>query len=125
MLKRRLIIIVLLTLVIVLGGCSTKPALEQQPKLTVHLIDVGQGDSILLQAGESVVLIDAAEKSKAGAITDYLKKQNITKIDLFISTHPHADHIGGAVEVLKNFEVKRIIDSGKSHTSQKIGRAHV
>ncbi|MDP3486370.1 MAG: ComEC/Rec2 family competence protein, partial [Bacillota bacterium] len=89
-----------------------------RPKLILHLIDVGQGDCILLQAGDSVVLIDAGEKSKAAMITDYLKRQSITKIDLFISTHPHADHIGGAVDVLKNFEVMRIIDSGKSHTSQ-------
>jgi len=117
--KRIFFIAVLLTLAVTVWGCVTQsPGEEQQPKLTMHVIDVGQGDSILLQAGGSVVLIDAAEKSKAATITDYLKHLNISVIDLFISTHPHADHIGGAVEVLKNFAVKRIIDSGKSHTSQ-------
>jgi len=104
-------------LLLVLTTCTSKNPIEES-KLIIHVIDVGQGESILLQAGESVVLIDAGERNKGQTVVDYLTKQNVKQLDLFISTHPHSDHIGGATEVLKNFEVKQIIDSGKVHTSQ-------
>lgn len=98
---------------------SCRPAVAPiEAKSMLHLIDVGQGESILLQAGSSVVLIDAGEKSEGDKVVDYLKQHNVRSIDLLITTHPHADHIGGAVEVLNSFSVKRIIDSGKAHTSK-------
>ncbi len=39
-------------------------------------------------------------------------------LDVVVSTHPHADHIGGLITILKKFPVKQIIDSGQVHTTQ-------
>ena len=92
---------------------------ESASTLTVHFIDVGQGDSILVQTPEgNTMLIDGGPKSSGSSLVSYLKNQGIGKIDLIVSTHPHEDHIGGLVSVINNFEVGNIIDSGVAHTTQ-------
>ncbi len=90
-------------------------------QLKVHFIDVGQGDSILLQSpDESNMLIDGGDrwKSSQKKLTSYLKEQGVNKIDILISTHPHADHIGGLSAVLEEFAVEKVYDSGRVHTSK-------
>lgn len=77
--------------------------------VTVHFIDVGQGDCILIKTSTSVVLIDAGENEYATDVLSYLKKLNITKLDYIIATHPHSDHIGSMDEVIKGFEIGKII----------------
>lgn len=100
-------------------GVTTTPAPPAAAgTVKVHYIDVGQGDSILITTATHAVLIDAGEKNKGSAVVAYLKAQGVRTIDLIISTHPHADHIGGLVEVMNAFPVKQIIDSGVSHTTQ-------
>lgn len=87
--------------------------------LRVHFIDVGQGDSILIQTphNRENILIDGGTREAGDVVVDYLKKQGVEKINLLIATHPHEDHIGGLVLLLKTFPVEKIIDSGKKHTS--------
>ncbi len=88
--------------------------------LKIHFIDVGQGDSILIEeAGGQNILVDGGDRSDqvAAGIINYLKDQNIKKLDYIISTHPHADHIGGLVDIIDSFEVGKILDSGKIHSS--------
>ena len=69
----------------------------------VHIIDVGQGDSILLQSGKYNVLIDAGPNSSEEKLVDYLGSLGINKLDCVVLTHPHEDHIGGADLVLESF----------------------
>ena len=86
--------------------------------LKVHFIDVGQGDSALIQTPEgNTILIDGGPISSGPGLVSYLKNNNISKINIMVATHPHADHIGGLINVLNNFEVDNIIDSGVSHTT--------
>lgn len=94
---------------------------KQQHKniLEVHFIDVGQGDCILvISPNGSVMLIDAGETTAGQKIVSYIKKSGITTIDKLVTTHPHADHIGGMQAVLNNFEVKKVYDSGFPHTTK-------
>ncbi|MEI6294108.1 MAG: ComEC/Rec2 family competence protein, partial [Methanomicrobiales archaeon] len=62
-------------------------------------------------------LIDAGEADAGPGIVSYLKGQGVRDIDILIATHPHSDHIGGMQDVLKNFNVKSVIDSGMPHTT--------
>lgn len=77
--------------------------------LSVHYIDVGQGDSTLIcLPDETTMLIDAGTASSATHIVSYIKNLGIEMIDYFILTHADADHVGGAVKVLEEFEIKTI-----------------
>lgn len=86
--------------------------------LTVHFIDVGQGDSILIRAGGRSMLVDGGRSDAGPKLSSYLKSQSVQTIDVLVSTHPHADHIGGLSTILKEFPVKRVVDSGIVHPTQ-------
>src|SRR5690606_8800028 len=87
-------------------------------KLNVHFLDVGQGDSIFVQAPNGkTMLIDAGTKEYGSTVVAYLKSKNVKKLDYVVATHPDADHIGGLTAVLENFTVGEFINSGKVHTT--------
>lgn len=77
--------------------------------LRVSYIDVGQGDSILIQSGKDVMLIDAGPADSSEAVTDYLTSQNVSEISYLVATHAHEDHIGGMPPVIMQFPVKTVI----------------
>ena len=90
-------------------------------ELRVHVLDVGQGDSILIEApGDKRVLIDAGT-AKSG-VPALLRQRGIDSLNLVVSTHPHADHIGGMAEILKSFDVGLYVDNGMTHTTMTYSR---
>lgn len=89
---------------------------QENGKLFVTFIDVGQGDSVLIKSPEgSYALIDGGEQDSI--VANYLKQNNIDNIELIIATHPNSDHIGGLIDVIKQFKPKRIITNGDMHTT--------
>jgi beta-lactamase superfamily II metal-dependent hydrolase len=87
---------------------TAKPAVKEESskegeKIKIHYIDVGQGDSELIQIGDKNILIDAGTSDKKAL--DYLKSVGIKKIDYAIATHPHEDHIGTMDDVIKAFDI--------------------
>jgi beta-lactamase superfamily II metal-dependent hydrolase len=96
---------------------------EAQPEMQVHFIDVGQGDSMLIQTPSNKnILIDAGPPKSGKKVVNYLKKHHINKIDLLIATHPDIDHIGGLPTVMKSVNVDQILDSGKMHSTKTYAR---
>src|SRR5258707_12598364 len=84
-------------------------------ELQVHVLDVGpiEGDSILIiSPGGKSVLIDAGDAGKGKVVLDALKRYKVERLDYFIASHPHPDHIGGADEVLNGIKRVKIIDNG-------------
>ena len=88
----------------------------EQGTLTVHFIDVGQGDSTLLDLGDTEVLIDGGEKSPG--VVSYIDDYVDGPLEVMVATHPHTDHIGGLIAVLNAFEVDEIWLNGDTTTSQ-------
>lgn len=84
----------------------------------VHIIDVGQGDSILLQSGKYNALIDAGPNSAEQELVYYLESLGIEKLDLMVLTHPHEDHIGGADLVLESFGADTLLMPDCSSSSR-------
>jgi competence protein ComEC len=84
-------------------------------ELRVHVLDVGpvEGDSILIisPTGKSV-LVDAGDVGKGKIVLDALKRYKIDRLDYFIASHPHPDHIGGADEVMNGMKIGTVIDNG-------------
>ena len=90
--------------------------------LEVEILDVGQGDSILIRSPKGkVVLIDGGT-GRGHNVVDELMARDISEINLMIATHAHADHIGGLDEVLEVVPVKNFLDSGLPHTTQSYQR---
>ncbi len=77
--------------------------------LTVHYLDVGQGDCSLLICDGKSMLIDAGENGHEKDIINYLRSQNIEKLDYIIASHQHSDHIGGLAEVIEEFGCDTLI----------------
>lgn len=75
-------------------------------KLTVHFIDVGEGDSILIQCGGKSMIIDFGYGYSYKKLRNYLTRQRIKKVDYAMLTHPHYDHMGGMPYFLQDFKVK-------------------
>ncbi len=86
--------------------------------LTVYFIDVGQGDSILIQTPDSeYLLIDTGVRSYSSEVISFLQSKSVNYISAFIATHPHADHIGGAQEIFDNFEILSVYEPGYDYDS--------
>ncbi|ACA56429.1 ComEC/Rec2 family competence protein [Clostridium botulinum] len=108
--KNLIITCLLICLSIVFTACSQQSSnavntSNKSNELKVHYIDVGQGDSILVQTKDKNILIDAGTRKSSDNLISYLKKQHIKKLDYVIATHPHEDHIGGMPKVIEEFEI--------------------
>jgi len=86
------------------------------PQLDIHFIDVEQGDSILIDCGEYEILIDGGGKSPG--VVNYLKPLVDGSLEVMVATHPHADHIGGLIDVLVQYQVNEIWHNGDTATSK-------
>jgi competence protein ComEC len=107
----------LLILVFMLIGFAVNSQNDRQ-NLEVDFLDVGQGDAILIKTPyEPNILIDGGGNSKVlselGQNLAFFDK----KLDLVVLTHPHADHVAGLVEVLRRYEVKKVLITGVLHTA--------
>lgn len=89
-------------------GLSPEPV-KSEAELSVHYIDVGQGDCVLISAGETTVFIDGGEYENAPKIASYLKGLGIERLDYVIGTHPHSDHVGSLCYTIEDFEVGKVI----------------
>lgn len=103
---------VILILTLLLSACSlfaSKTDLKMADGEAVfHFIDVGQGDCTLVHTKDAVVLIDTGTGESALDTVSYLKKLGIKRIDCLVLTHPHEDHMGGASNVLADFDVSTV-----------------
>lgn len=84
----------------------------------VHFIDVGQGDSVLIESAGHFMLVDAGENDQGDVVEAYLKQQKVKKLDYVIGTHPHSDHIGGLDVIIRNFQVDQVILPAREHTTK-------
>jgi competence protein ComEC len=97
---------------------------SQPSPLKVTFLDVGQGDAIHVQTpSDKHILVDVGRwspgyDSGSRIIAPYLRYLGVGKIDAIILSHPHADHIGGIVSILNEFDVSGIYQSSYEYESQ-------
>jgi len=92
-------------------GPEPAPAPSPEPAppglLEVHFLDVGQGDATLLIHPDVTVLIDTGRFDRRD-VAPLLRARGVTRIDLLVVTHPHADHIGQFDRVMSAFDVTEV-----------------
>ena len=75
----------------------------------VEMLDVGQGDSILLYSGGKAALIDTGIKSYSESVIKAIKLKGIKTLDVLLITHNHSDHMGGIVPITGEIKVKNLV----------------
>lgn len=88
----------------------------------IYFFDVGQADCTLFIDNGKTLLVDTGDIHTSDKVLNYLDKLNVSKIDYLILTHPHADHIGGAPDIINKYEIDEILMPNKTTTSKVFGR---
>lgn len=83
--------------------------IDQVGDLTIHCLDVGQGQATLLKQGDYEILIDGGGQDRSSFVVSYLKELGVETIDLMIATHFDDDHIAGLIGVMNVFPVEQIL----------------
>ena len=89
-------------------------------KLQIIYFDVGQADSTLIMNNGKTVLIDGGNDSDGDDLVKYIKSQKISKIDMVIATHLHADHIGGLDDVIDSFDIGTVYMPDTVNTDKQV-----
>ncbi len=93
-----------------------------QNELNIFYLDVGQGDSTFITINGCNMLIDSGNDQDGYYIVQFLKAQNIDKIDYFILTHCDEDHIGGAYKILDELQIGTLYMPNKENDTQTYER---
>lgn len=104
------------------GGLDAPPPPVPGGVLEIHVIDVGQGDAILLVSPSNrTLLVDAGDRSHGDEVIAYLHALGIPRLDVFVASHGDADHIGGVgnreANVLVAFPPERVHEPGYPKTT--------
>ncbi|MCI7205497.1 MAG: MBL fold metallo-hydrolase, partial [Clostridium sp.] len=107
-------LIIILIFILSLSGCN-----KYDNFLSIHMIDVGQGDCILIKTPQKKnILIDGGDEDSYKIINSYLKWNKVKNIDIIIATHFDKDHIGSLDNVIDNFNVKKVYTPNQKDHSQ-------
>lgn len=87
-------------------------------KFTFAMLDVGQGDALFIQSPTGTqVLIDTGPPNKVIGELNKVMLPFDKSLDLLIISNPDQDHIGGALDILKNYKVQMVLESGTTNSS--------
>jgi len=114
------VLAVTLCCIVVLGGYNhfTSSASSLRISKTITVLDVGQGDALLLQDGGQTILVDAGPNP--ALLRERLLENKIRTIDLLVLTHDHADHARGAQTLDASYGIKTIIVAEGAQSSSVI-----
>src|SRR3989338_2179543 len=87
-------------------------------QLEIDFLDVGQGDAILIKtpAGQNILVDGGPDKTVIKRLSQNLPWWD-KRIDLMVLTHPHDDHVTGLNDVLKRYQVKKVLYTGATHNA--------
>lgn len=113
------------TILLILGMAAVAAAIpvfwlfyRPDAELEVDFFDVGQGDAILIKTpyGQNVLIDGGPDDSVASRLAENLPWWD-RRIDLMVLTHPHNDHVTGLIDVIKRYNVEKILYTGVIHSA--------
>ncbi len=117
----------ILALALWYGTASAAP-----PVLTITVLDVGQGDAILIQSpsGRSALIDGGGEigAQRSGwdvgrmRVVPALRRAGVRRVDVVVLSHAHEDHVGGLPAVMENFPIGLVLDPGVPHPAPSYAR---
>ncbi|MCY1001641.1 ComEC/Rec2 family competence protein [Myxococcus sp. MISCRS1] len=114
-----LLALLLATLPGLAAGLPSPLTATSDKPLTVHFLDVGQGDAALvISPTGKTVLIDGGPPEARERLNKRLRELVNGPLDLVILTHPHLDHLGGLAQTLRTIGARRFMDPGFDHPSE-------
>jgi beta-lactamase superfamily II metal-dependent hydrolase len=123
-LPRRLVIVAALALGLswFTAPIQAQPSSERsrpasRPMVRIEVLDVGQGDSILIRSPEGKTALVDAGPTRDGAL-NALKSKGVTAIDMVVVSHHHSDHYGGMEPIVREFKPRYFVATGSSHTTK-------
>ena len=111
---------------LLLSGCvveiplpaeTTAATVTAGDPFTIHYIDVGQADCILLENEDQYMLIDGGNREDSQLVVSYLEQQGVQELDAVVCTHAHEDHVGGLPSVLAVYPTKAVYAPTKTYSS--------
>ncbi|MCC5880193.1 MAG: DNA internalization-related competence protein ComEC/Rec2 [Idiomarina sp.] len=88
---------------------------SQDPRLWLHMLDVGQGSALVVERGGRALMIDSGpayqDFNLAGSLLIPFLQARELRPDVLVLTHPHWDHIGGAAELIHHYPAMSVIDT--------------
>jgi len=111
-LQRRHKIIIIIAAIIFIGGSAALISYyhHADKSLKIFFLNVGQGDAMLIRTpAHQNILIDGGPDNSILTKLSYYLPWFCRRLDIVILTHPHADHLIGLIEVLKRYNIKKII----------------
>lgn len=88
------------------------------PPITVHFIDVGQGDAIFIDTNGEDVLIDSGRRSAGSNVAQYIAQVSDPTVEILMASNHDADHMGGLITVMDTLNVLTVWDSGSVKETQ-------
>lgn len=122
---RKLTRLLALLLVLLLPGCRGKilpddtatTAGPVSSGLTVHFIDVGQADCVLLECGGEYMLIDGGNAEDGSVLVAYLQAQGVEELEAVVCSHAHEDHVGGLAAALAVYPAGAVYAPTRTYSS--------
>ena len=108
---RRARIVAIVAVAFAIAGMLPSP--RDRDRLAATFLDVGDGASIVVEAGGSVVLVDAGSLNRrtvgSGVVVPALVEMGVRRLDAIVVSHPNLDHFSGLAEVIDAVAVDRIV----------------
>lgn len=86
---------------------ASSPASSSGTVARIVVVDVGQGDAIIITSGSWAGLIDGGPAGSSGAVEAVLRRLGVSRLNAVVVTHPHSDHTGGLADVALNYRPAR------------------
>ncbi|MEK7559909.1 MAG: MBL fold metallo-hydrolase [Patescibacteria group bacterium] len=97
----------------------------KKPDIEIYFFNVGQGDAHFIESRDGAqILLDGGPPNRILPILSEVLDFNDRHIDVVVLSHPHADHISGLIEVLKNYDVDYIFESGVNYDTPEAEEFH-